>query len=247
MSAVNGISEGPNVELLSAWFCPYAQRAWIALEEKCEGAFAVTEAMKRKPPATFEKKSMLLEKNPGGQVPVVVDRRGDGEVIVCESLICVEYIDEAMGDGKPTLLPGPPSRRALARMWADKLNNTVCTEFYKLLMGKDHVAVDAAAAKILSCLHEFSQQCKGPFFFGEEFGIVDIALAPWAAGIRMDILKHYRNFEVPRTDGYGKYWEWFAAVSKRPSFIATSTDDIASLIEIYIPYVDGTGYSTVVV
>ena len=49
--------EAPKIELLSGWFCPYAQRAWIALEEKCAGDFAVTEALRINPPRTlsFEK------------------------------------------------------------------------------------------------------------------------------------------------------------------------------------------------
>ena len=35
-----------DIELLSAWFCPYAQRAWIALNEKLGvGNFQTTEAM----------------------------------------------------------------------------------------------------------------------------------------------------------------------------------------------------------
>ena len=33
------------VRLLSAWFCPYAQRAWISMEEKNHGAYTLENVM----------------------------------------------------------------------------------------------------------------------------------------------------------------------------------------------------------
>mmetsp|Transcript_4564 Transcript_4564/g.8166 ORF Transcript_4564/g.8166 Transcript_4564/m.8166 type:complete len:261 (-) Transcript_4564:176-958(-) len=233
----------PKIELLSAWFCPYAQRAWIALEEKCPGNFTVSEAMERKPPNIFEKTPLLLEKNPKAQVPVIIDRRGDAEVVVYESLICVEFVDEAMNDDDgPVLLPGPPSQRANARMWTDKFNNDLCSAFYSLLLKQDKDGQESAAEKILTSLREFAKHCKGPFFYGEEFTMVDIAIAPWAVGLRMDVLEHYRNFEVPRTGEYAMYWEWVSAVSKRPSFI-TTTSNLPAMIDVYRPYAEGTAYT----
>ncbi|KAL9185472.1 hypothetical protein ACHAXT_003249 [Thalassiosira profunda] len=234
----------PDVELLSGWFCPYAQRAWIAMEEKCPGTFTVTNAMEVKPPRSFEKAPLLVEKNPKALVPVLIDRRGgEEEVVVCESLICVEYVDEAFGDGKATLLPGPPSQRAHARMWADKLNNEICTEFYRLLLQQDEEGQKKAAEKILGGLRAFSKECKGPFFYGEEMSLVDIAVAPWVAGIRAAVLKHYRQFEVPRTGEFATYWKWHAAVAKHPSFVATASKDLPAMLEVYLPYAQGTGYT----
>mmetsp|Transcript_53250 Transcript_53250/g.113138 ORF Transcript_53250/g.113138 Transcript_53250/m.113138 type:complete len:251 (-) Transcript_53250:52-804(-) len=242
---VGGEGDAPKeVELLSAWFCPYAQRAWIALEERCPGRFAVTESMKIRPPSTFEKSPMLLEKNPKALVPVILDRRGNAEAVVCESLTCVEYIDGAMGDGGPALLPGPPSLRVNARMWADRLNGEICSAFYSLLSRREGEGWEEAAEKFLGGLRAFSSHCKGPFFYGEDFTLVDIAVAPWAVGIRMVVLKHYRNFEVPRTREYAKYWEWAAAVSKRPSFVSTASKDLRAMIDVYLPYAEGTEYSS---
>lgn len=241
-----GSSETPKkIELLSAWFCPYAQRAWIAMEEKCPGEFSLTESMKIVPPTFFEKTKLLMEKNPKAQVPVIIDKRGDTEEVVYESLVCVEFVDEAMGDGKPMLLPGPPSQRAHARIWANKLDNVICTQFYHLIMNQDKVLQRAAAENILSGLREFSKHCKGPFFYGEELSIVDIVIAPWVVGVRMDVLKHYRAFEIPRTAEYDKYWEWAGAIRERPSFIATDSNDLPAMIDVYLPYARGTGYCSV--
>lgn len=237
------MSYNNKIELLSAWFCPYAQRTWIALEAKCSGKFTVTESIKIIPPKCFEKTDHLLEKNAKGLVPVIIDKRGDEEVVVCESIVCVEYVDEAIG--APILLTGSPSQRAHARMWADKLNNEICTQFYTLLKKQDAEWQEKAADKMLTGIREFSEECKGPFFYGDDISLVDIAIAPWAAGIRMDVLKHYRNFEVPKTEKYATYWKWVDAMSKDPSFIATASNDLRAMIDVYIPYAEGAGYSSI--
>lgn len=259
-----------DLELLSAWFCPYAQRAWIAMGEKCDpGTFKVTEAMKTVPPDDrYEKIPQLLEANPNGLVPVIVDRRthtstlsdrdsNDNEndnckhsdakapTIVYESLICVEYADEALGSTPGTLLPGPPRQRAEARIWADKLNKQVSTQFYRLLMKQNKEDQNKAAEAILSALRDFSLHCRGPYFYGDSFTLVDIALAPWAVGIRMDVLKHYRNFEVPRNEEYSRYHDWAEAVSQRSSFKATACTDLPAMIRIYERYAEGTALSKV--
>mmetsp|Transcript_14467 Transcript_14467/g.32260 ORF Transcript_14467/g.32260 Transcript_14467/m.32260 type:complete len:378 (+) Transcript_14467:153-1286(+) len=254
-----------HVELLSAWFCPYAQRAWIALNEKAGiGNFRVTEAMETVgPDEHYEKIPKLLESNPNGLVPVIIDRRGarnnvdnegdssqDNEniaptIIVYESLVCVEYADEALGSTPGTLLPGPPGQRAEARMWADKLNKQVSTSFYRLLIKQTKEEQDKAADVILSALRDFSCHCREPYFFGDEFTLVDIALAPWAVGIRMDVLRHYRNFEIPMNEEYERYHAWAKAISQRPSFKATACTDLPAMIGIYRRYAEGTALSKV--
>ena len=238
----------PKIEMLSGWFCPYAQRAWIALEEKRKGNFILTEAMEIQPKKKmFVKTPYLLEKNPYGKLPVVIDRSsGDDEVVVYESLICVEYIDEAFGNNGPKLLPGSPAQRAQARMWTDKLNNEICSQFYVLLLRQDIEEQEKAAAKILNGIREFSKHCKGPYFYGNDFSIVDIAIAPWIVGIRMEVLKHYRGFEVPKDKEYAKYREFIEAVSKRPSFLATASTDLPAMLDVYLPYSEGEGYGSVV-
>ena len=248
-----------NIELLSAWFCPYAQRAWIALNEKLGvGNFQITEAMKTmEPDDHYEKIPLLLECNPNGLVPVIIDRRQQrqGEeiksddntkpAIIYESLICVEYADEALGEGQPALLPGNAAQRAHARMWADKLNKKICTPFYQLLMKQTKEEQDKAAQTILEGLKDFSANCQGPYFYGDEFTLVDIALAPWAVGIRMDILKHYRQFEVPQTEEYKQYHKWTKAVSERSQFKATASTDLPAMIRVYRRYAEGTALSKV--
>lgn len=239
-------NEAPKIELLSAWFCPYAQRAWIALEEKCAEAgegFVVTESMEQRKPNIMAKTALLLEKNPRGKVPTIIDRRGGDEAVVVESLICVEWVDESVG-GPNQLLPGSPAQRADARTWAQRLNDEVCTPFYSLLKGQDE---ERQVERILAGLRDFSKRCKGPFFYGEDISIVDIAIAPWwcKGALRMDTLEHYRGFTVPRTAEYEAYWQWSDAMSKHPSFVATASSNLQGMIDVYLPYSQGVPYTMV--
>lgn len=233
------------LELLSAWFCPYAQRAWMAMELKCKGQYHVTEAIKiTSPDGVYAKDSLdritlLKESNPSGLVPVIIDRRP-----ICESLICIEYIDEVFDDGNNAstkLLPGDPTQRAGARMWSNRLNNDICTTFYSYLLSQNKEDQDNAADKILSALLDFCKHCEGPFFYGGDISIVDITIAPFLVGARMDaVMKHYRNFEVPATKEYSKYFEWRDAMLKHPCFVATVTTDYEAIKKVYARYADGT-------
>lgn len=240
--------DGKKIELLSAWFCPYAQRTWMSMEIKCPGRYHVTEALvTTSPDGVYAKDSLnriplLKESNLSGLVPVIIDRRYDKPVSVRESLICIEYVDELFGDnGTIKLLPGDPYQRADARMWSNRLNDEICTTFYTLLLNQHKVDQDKAAAKILSALLDFCQNCKGPFFYGDEISIVDIVIAPFLVGARMEaVLKHYRNFEVPTTKEYYKYFEWRDSVKKHPSFIATASTDYEAITRLYARYADGT-------
>ena len=237
------------MELLSAWFCPYAQRVWMAMELKCPGQFKVTEALKiTSSDGTLSKRKLnriplLMETNPLGQVPVIIDRRCDKHVSIRDSLICVEYIDEVFSDDDITkkLLPGDPNQRAEARLWSNRLNDEIASTFYVLLMKQDKESQDKAADKMLRAILSFCESCKGPFFYGEEISIVDITIAPWIVGSRMDVvLKHFRSFEVPATAEYAKYFEWRDNILKHPSFVATVATDFEAMKKAYIHYADGT-------
>ena len=237
------------MELLSAWFCPYAQRAWMTMEIKCPGQFKVTEALKiTSPDGVYGKDSLsriplLKESNPLGLVPVIIDRRSGEPASICDSLICVEYIDEVFGDrnGTTKLLPGGPAQRADARMWSNRLNDDIATTFYVLLLKQNKAEQEMAAEKMLNAVKDFCQSCKGPFFYGDEISIVDITIAPWLVGARMEVvLQHYRNFEVPATAEYAKYFQWRDNVLKHPAFVATAAPDFEAMKRAYSRYADGT-------
>eukprot|EP00035_Acanthoeca_spectabilis_P033547 m.24229 g.24229 ORF g.24229 m.24229 type:complete len:310 (+) comp6045_c0_seq1:114-1043(+) len=233
------------LELLSAWYCPYAQRAWLALEEKSggvEGVYTLTNAQDiAEDEITYIKSPALLAANPKGLVPTVVDRRFGKERIVHESLVCVEYIDEAVS-GR-SLFPGTAADRARARIWINWADKVVIPQFYRMLVRKEPSERADAAAKLLAGIRTLAAQIAGPFFLGESFSAVDIAVAPWLV-CRMCILQHYRGFCVPETSEYAAFHAWAAAVAARPSITGT-IPTLERLIWAYKRYADGTAKSMV--
>lgn len=104
-----------DIVLLDLWSSPFAMRVRIALAEKGIEYESREEDLSNKSP-------LLLKTNPvHKQVPVLIHKGRP----VCESLIIVEYIDEAWSHVTPKLLPSDPYERANARFWADYVDKKV--------------------------------------------------------------------------------------------------------------------------
>ncbi|KAJ4916017.1 Glutathione S-transferase U25 [Raphanus sativus] len=113
------------VILLDCWPSAFGMRTRIALEEK-NIKFDYREQ------DLFNKSQILLEMNPvHKKIPVLIH---NGKP-VCESLIQVEYIDEAWPGGN-SLLPSDPYQRAQAKFWGDFIDNKVFGPTWVLWGGK---------------------------------------------------------------------------------------------------------------
>ena len=222
--------------LYNAWFCPFAQRAWLALLEK-KVQFNYIEQ------DPYNKTPEWLAVNPRGLVPAIVH---NGKAVY-ESAVCIEYVDEAWKTEKQ-LLPCDPFERAQVRILSDHISKKVVPPFYQLLMKKgDKERVEAAESILsgLKSLYSDFDSSTGPFFGGKSLNMVDIMLAPFA--YRFDvILSHYRNFRIPSEEQaeLAKYHEWYTALVDNENFKKTLPDK-QKLIDCYQRYADGSAKSLV--
>ena len=103
-----------DVKLLGAWPSPYVLRARIALNIKSVKYEFLAETM-------APKSELLLQSNPVyKKIPVLIH----GDKPICESLVIVQYIDEAWTSG-PSILPSDPYNRAIQRFWAAYVDEKV--------------------------------------------------------------------------------------------------------------------------
>merc|ERR1719374_252224 len=213
------------VILYCSWFCPYAQRAWIALEEKgIEYQYVEITPYKSDPnvPGGLTKNPMSIEEkrerypdfvltSPRGLVPGIACTR-EGEVDrIYESVVCAEYVSEAF-PGTP-LMPTKPADRAKARIWIAYMNEKVIPHFYKMLM------------------------LKGPDEREEHRRLFVDGWAPFAEAMQ-------RGVACPEGAPYDRLRLWYKALLARPSFARTIVDQ-QRLVNNYSGYADGTATSTV--
>lgn len=113
----------------------------------------------------------LLELNPYGTVPTLVDR----ELVLYESQIIMEYLDERFPH--PPLMPVYPVSRGQSRLMMHRIENDWYSLADQILKGQGDVeaARNDLREAILSLAPLFAET---PFFMSEEFSLVDCYLAP---------------------------------------------------------------------
>lgn len=218
----------------NAWFCPFAQRAWIAFLEKG----VAFEYIEQDP---YNKTAEWLAVNPRGMVPAIVH---NGKSIY-ESSVCIEYIDEAWDTGK-YLLPKDPYERACVRVSSEVIGKKIVPPFYRLLLKKTEEERDSAKQEMLAGIKALfddeTNYSTGPLFGGETLNMVDIMLVPFAYRMQL-ILPHYRGWSIPQ-DGFERYHKWYAAVSQCVSVQKTIPEE-QKLVEEYKRYAEDTAQSKV--
>ncbi len=155
----------PIMTLYSGISCPFSHKVRIVLFEKDVECQIVHVDLKKKP-------RELAELNPYNQVPTMVDR----DLVLYESHIIAEYLDERLPH--PPLMPVDPVTRGKARLMLLRFNR----DWYELLLhleGEDKRLAQRARTVIRDGLTVISPVFKDqPYVLGEEFSLVDCALAP---------------------------------------------------------------------
>ncbi|MEY4013546.1 MAG: hypothetical protein RLZZ290_410 [Pseudomonadota bacterium] len=188
--------------LYSGTTCPFSQRCRFVLFEKGMD-FEIRDV------DLFNKPEDISVMNPYGQVPILVER----DLILYESNIINEYIDERFPH--PQLMPADPVQRARARLLLLNFEREVFIHL-DAIEKQDAKRMDRARAIIRDRLSQLAPVVtKSKFMMGEEFTMIDVALAPllW----RLD---HY-GIELPKTAApVLKYAERIFA---RPAFFEALT------------------------
>lgn len=159
---------GGEVVLLDKWESVFGMRVRIALSEKGIHYEYKEEDLRNKSP-------LLLKMNPiHKKIPVLIH---DGKPI-CESLIIVQYIDEVWKDKSP-LLPSDPYQRAQAGFWADYVDKKILYAGMKVVTKKGEEQ-ETGKKELIDCLKLLETELGDkPYFGGDKFGFVDIALVPF--------------------------------------------------------------------
>ena len=190
--------------LLDFWVSPFGQRVRIALAEKNLPYEHVEENL------LDGKSERLLQSNPiHKKIPVLLHN----DKPINESLIILQYLDEAFPDSRQ-LLPSDPYARAHARFWADYVDKKVydCGSRLWKLKGEPQAQ---ARAEMLQILQTLEAELGDKEFFGGEhgFGFVDAAFAPFTAWLQS--YEKYGDFQVAEVaPGIEK---WAKRVGKRES------------------------------
>lgn len=165
----NGVVIVPkHLRLISHKLCPYVQRAVIVASEKGIAFERVDIDLAAKP-------DWFLKLSPTGKVPVLEVTEADGSVhVLFESAVIAEYLDE-LGDRR--LLPAEPLQRARERAWVE-FASTVLGDIARLYSASGSGSFDDARMGLEARLESLEQAIAGPWFAGEQFGLVDAAFAP---------------------------------------------------------------------
>lgn len=149
--------------------------------------------------------------NPKGLVPAI---EYHGKALY-ESLVLCEFLEDAYPEHKPHLLPDDPYDRAFSRIWIDHISKNFLPAFFRLLQSQpeEKEKQDEARKDLYRALGTLAAKRKGPYFLGEEFGIVDVAIAPWV--VRDYIITEHRAYK--REDVPNGWKEWADLLEQRDS------------------------------
>ncbi|TAN49101.1 MAG: stringent starvation protein A [Methylococcaceae bacterium] len=184
--------------------CLHSHRARIVLQEK--GISAEVDFITITEPTTE-----LLELNPYGSMPTLVDR----DLVLYQPDIIMEYLDERFPH--PPLYPMDPVSRARSRLLTYRIEQDWYRLYDLIQKGDDKQAAKARKLlreNLLSALPVFAAK---PYFLSDEFTLVDCTVAPllW----RLSSL----NVELPRQAESIRHYA--KRVFERDAFQASLNED----------------------
>ncbi|XP_010543978.1 PREDICTED: glutathione S-transferase U17 [Tarenaya hassleriana] len=199
------MATGCDVKLIGAWASPFVMRPRIALNLKSVRYEFLEE--------TFGSKSeLLLKSNPvHKKIPVLIH----ADKPVCESLIIVQYIDEAWSSSGPSLLPSDPYDRAVARFWAAYIDEKWFPSIREISKASGEEAKKAAISRAeegTGLVEKAFVECSRgkPFFNGDNVGYLDIAVGSFLGWLRVtELMSGHKLLNETNTPSLTKWAERF--------------------------------------
>jgi glutathione S-transferase len=168
--------------------------------------------------------------NPKGLIPAVSYQ---GKSIYESSIVC-EFLVDAYPDSTPQLLPKDAYSRAHARIWIDYTNKYIMPAYFRLFQAKTPEMQTASLEEYTKALKVFADQVKGPYFMGEDFGLVDICICAWI--VRDFVLVRHRGFSraavSERFESYANHLE------KRESVVRTLSVRVLNMLLFFVCPID---------
>ncbi|MGA8259572.1 MAG: glutathione S-transferase family protein [Arenicellales bacterium] len=196
--------------------CPFAQRSRVMLLETGV-PFELQEIdLKGKP-------DWFLEMSPTGKVPTLEVTTDDGrQVILFESLVINEYLDEVTG--APPRLPREPLEKAHLRAWID-FGTLLLQDCFALTAARDEKELTPIIERTRTKLDRLERELgDGPFFLGETMSLVDASYVPALQRL------HFSNELYPSMELFGdahpRVTRWWKAIEARPSVRGSAPEDV---------------------
>ena len=146
----------------------------------------------------------LLELNPYGKVPVLVD----GDAVVYESAIIDEYLEEQYPD--VPLMPKDPLARARIRIWIDYCNTRVQRAAGYIA---HNYKVEESGTELRTYLENLNRQMEGREYIANEYSLADITYIPFF--VRRE------RYQVVIGDDLPHLKAWMDRLLERPAVRAT--------------------------
>jgi RNA polymerase-associated protein len=151
------------ITLYTCGASPYSHSTRIVLAEK----ELPVEMIEVEP---SDKPAKLLELNPYGKLPTLLDR----DTVLFESTVVNEYLDERYPH--PPLKPGSPAERAQMRLWVLRAHDELYSLYFKLADGK---ATDETVKQMQSYLEAMDVfLARQPYFVEGLYTLADVTVAP---------------------------------------------------------------------
>ena len=211
----------PKLTLISHDLCPYVQRAVIALTEKGVPFDRIYVDLANKP-------DWFLAISPLGKVPLLKV----GDAVIFESAVILEYLEETQPH---PLYPADPLARARQRAMIE-FGSAVLSDIWGLEIAPTR---EVATAKIEALTQKFARLEQdfgdGPWFAGEQFGLVDAVFGP--------VFRYFDLFDAILEHGVfadkPKLMRWRAALAARPSIRDAVVADYPARLERFVAQQNG--------